>query len=84
MALIIRLERSRLGFYDEEKTANQYIAMADGYDGRELIDVLRAHLPDGASILELGMGPGVDLDIEQLRKSLLRLCRSRYLHRNGR
>ena len=52
-----------MGFYDDEKTANQYIAMAEGYDGRELIDILRAHLPDGASVLELGMGPGVDLSI---------------------
>lgn len=55
-----------MGFYDDEKTANQYIAMAEGYDGRELIDVLRVHLPGGASVLELGMGPGVDLNI--LRK----------------
>lgn len=52
-----------MGFYDEEKTANQYIAMAEGYDGRELIDVLRVYLPDGSSVLELGVGPGVDLSI---------------------
>lgn len=52
-----------MGFYDDEKTANQYIAMAEGYDGRELIDILRLHLPGGASVLELGMGPGVDLNI---------------------
>ena len=56
-----------MGFYDDEKTANQYIAMAEGYDGRELIDILRARLPDGASVLELGMGPGVDLDILRRR-----------------
>lgn len=50
------------GFYDEKNTALQYIAMAEGYDGRELIEVLRGHLPDRASVLELGMGPGVDLN----------------------
>ena len=50
-----------MGFYDDEETALQYIAMAEGYDGKELIEVLRKHLPDGATILELGMGPGVDL-----------------------
>ena len=55
-----------MGFYDDEKTANQYIAMAEGYDGRELVEILRSHLSDGASVLELGMGPGVDLNI--LRK----------------
>ncbi|MDH5586814.1 MAG: class I SAM-dependent methyltransferase [Nitrospirota bacterium] len=35
--------------------------MAKWYDGRELIEVLRKHLPDSASVLELGMGPGIDL-----------------------
>lgn len=52
-----------MGFYDEEKTALQYIAMADGYDGRELVEVLKLHVPAGARVLELGMGPGVDLDM---------------------
>lgn len=52
-----------MGFYDDEETALQYIAMAEGYDGRELIEILRNHLPDGSSVLELGMGPGVDLSI---------------------
>ena len=54
-----------MGFYDDKHTALQYIAMAEGYDGRDLIDVLRKRLPEGSSILELGMGPGVDLDILQ-------------------
>ncbi len=55
--------RTTMGFYEDEKTARQYIEMAKGYDGAELIDALHAHLPDGASVLELGMGPGVDLDL---------------------
>ena len=52
-----------MGFYDDEKTAGEYIAMAEGYDGRELIDILRQHVTEGARVLELGMGPGVDLNI---------------------
>ena len=52
-----------MGFYDDEETALQYIAMADGYDGRELVEVLKLHLPVGASLLEIGMGPGVDLNL---------------------
>ena len=52
-----------MGFYDDEKTALQYIAMAEGYDGRELIEILKLHLPQGSSVLEIGMGPGVDLEI---------------------
>lgn len=52
-----------MGFYDEKKTALQYIAMAEGYDGKELIEILRKHLLEGASVLEIGMGPGVDLKL---------------------
>lgn len=52
-----------MSFYDDEKTALQYIEMADGYDGRELIEVLKLHLPVGSSVLEIGMGPGVDLNL---------------------
>ncbi len=37
--------------------------MAAGYDGRELIAALTNYLPAGAEVLELGMGPGVDLDL---------------------
>lgn len=50
-------------YYDDPKNAESYIKMAEGYDGRELIDLLRLHLPEGASVLELGMGPGTDLEI---------------------
>jgi ubiquinone/menaquinone biosynthesis C-methylase UbiE len=50
-------------YYDDPKNAAAYIKMAEGYDGRELIDLLRLHLPEGASLLELGMGPGTDLEI---------------------
>jgi len=52
-----------MGFYSDEKTALQYIEMARGYDGRALIEVLKAHLPPGSSVLEIGMGPGVDLQL---------------------
>ena len=50
-----------MGYYDDQKNVEQYIQMADGYDGKLLIDALRKHLPDGKSVLELGMGPGKDL-----------------------
>lgn len=52
-----------MAFYKNEETALQYIAMADGYDGRELVEVLKLHLPVGASVLEIGMGSGVDLNL---------------------
>ncbi len=37
--------------------------MAEGYDGREIITKLRTYVPDSSKILELGSGPGVDLEI---------------------
>ena len=47
----------------DRKEALEYQAMAEGYDGRLIIDQLGLHLKPGASVLELGMGPGKDLDI---------------------
>lgn len=52
-----------MGFYDRLDSVNSYIEMVRGYDGRAIIAKLDRHLPAGAAVLELGMGPGVDLDI---------------------
>jgi len=52
-----------MGYFDKLENVEGYIRMADGYDGRELIEVLKKHLKHGATLLELGMGPGVDLNI---------------------
>ena len=52
-----------MSYYDDEKNMQGYIKMADGYDGREWIADLRNYLPDGSTVLELGMGPGVDYEI---------------------
>ena len=52
-----------MGYYDDPTNVAQYIEMAVGYDGRALIEVLKQHLPAGATVLELGMGPGKDLAI---------------------
>jgi len=50
-------------YYDDPRNVEAYVKMAAGYDGRELIEALRLHLPDGAAVLELGMGPGVDFEL---------------------
>ena len=52
-----------MGFFDTEKGVEQYIKMADGYNGAELIKILQEYLPKDSTVLELGMGPGKDLDI---------------------
>lgn len=41
--------------------------MAEGFDGKELIKILQKYLPANSTVLELGMGPGKDLNI--LRKN---------------
>jgi SAM-dependent methyltransferase len=52
-----------VGYYHTQNGIDEYVEMAEGYDGRELIAVLRKHLQPGATVLELGMGPGKDLDL---------------------
>jgi len=52
-----------LTFWDDRKNVNEYIEMARGFDGAELIEILKNHLAGGRTVLELGMGPGKDLDI---------------------
>jgi len=52
-----------MGYYDDPENVREYIEMAKGYDGRELVEALARHLPPGATVLELGMGPGKDLDL---------------------
>ena len=52
-----------MSYFNNEKNVEEYVRMAEGYDGRELVAVLRKYLDDGASVLELGMGPGKDLEI---------------------
>ncbi|NNF59157.1 MAG: class I SAM-dependent methyltransferase [Rhodothermaceae bacterium] len=52
-----------MSYYEDEQNARAYIAMAEGYDGRAIIERLKAYLPLQSSVLELGMGPGVDLDL---------------------
>ena len=56
-----------MGFFDTEKGVEQYIKMAEGYDGAELIKILQEYLPENSTVLELGIGPGKDMDI--LKKS---------------
>ena len=52
-----------MGYFDERKNVDEYIQIADGYDGQELIAILKLHLPAESTVLELGMGPGKDLDL---------------------
>jgi cyclopropane fatty-acyl-phospholipid synthase-like methyltransferase len=50
-------------YYNDRKNADEYISMAEGYDGQQLIEILTKYLPRGSTLLELGMGPGKDLKL---------------------
>ena len=52
-----------MGCFDDEKNVADYIRMADGYEGKELVIKLEKYLKAGSTLLELGMGPGKDLDM---------------------
>lgn len=47
-------------FYQSEDNAKEYIRMAEGFDGAELIEKLKKELPLGSTLLEIGSGPGTD------------------------
>lgn len=50
-------------YFDDEKNARAYIEMIEGYEPGELVEVLRKFVSEGSTVLELGMGPGQDLDL---------------------
>ena len=50
-------------YFDSREKVENYIKMVDGDDGRDLINILKKHLSPGSTVLELGMGPGKDLEI---------------------
>jgi len=52
-----------MSYYDEIKNVMEYIRMTADFDGGSLINRLKQFLNPGASLLELGMGEGKDLDI---------------------
>ncbi len=53
-----------MSYYHNRANAEGYVKMAEGYDGRELITRLKAYLPSESAVLELGMGPGTDTEID--------------------
>lgn len=49
-----------MGYYDTNENIEQYIGMSAEYNGKELIAELKHFLPEGSTVLELGMGEGKD------------------------
>jgi SAM-dependent methyltransferase len=50
-------------YYDNEQNVSSYIEFTPAHDGAELVEALRAELPQQSSVLELGMGPGKDFKL---------------------
>jgi hypothetical protein len=42
--------RFTMNYYDDPNNVQDYIKMAEGYDGRELVEVLIKYLPEAATI----------------------------------
>jgi len=52
-----------MSFYLDARNVEDYIDMAKGFNGENLISVLKQYLEKGSSVLEIGMGPGVDYEL---------------------
>lgn len=52
-----------MNYYDDIKNARDYINRAKGFDGSAFLPIIRKYLSNGSSLLELGMGPGTDVDL---------------------
>lgn len=76
-----------MNFYNDLASVKSYIEMCEDYDGSNIYQVLRQHLPENSTLLELGSGPG--LDIEYLKKvysvtgsdlseEFLKVCKQRH------
>ncbi|MBR8534603.1 class I SAM-dependent methyltransferase [Carboxylicivirga sediminis] len=49
-------------FFEKEENVRQYLEMTSEYDGTWFYEQFQKHIPTSGKILELGMGPGKDLD----------------------
>ncbi len=47
-------------YYENAANVESYCKFTPSHDGRLLVDALDAWLPEGSTVLELGMGPGKD------------------------
>jgi SAM-dependent methyltransferase len=52
-------------YYQTKKSVEEYIALAKGHDGKQIIARLKEYLPIGSRLLEIGSGPGTDWKLLQ-------------------
>jgi len=51
-----------MDWFDDEQRVQDYVEMARGSDGSHLVALVERYVARGRRVLELGMGPGLDLD----------------------
>jgi len=75
-----------MSFYDDPDKVDEYEKMCADYDGTQVFDALARHLPPGKTILEIGCGPGNDIESLKVNypivgsdnsKEFLKRCRQR-------
>lgn len=50
-------------YYKTRESVEEYIKLAKGFDGEQLIRKLKDYLPSNSVLLEIGSGPGADFQI---------------------
>ncbi len=50
-------------YYHTKESVDEYIKLAEGFSGNELITSLKTFLPKKSTLLEIGSGPGTDWNI---------------------
>ena len=50
-------------YYHTKDSVEEYIRLATGFDGKQIISRLKEFLPSGSDLLEIGSGPGKDWEI---------------------
>jgi cyclopropane fatty-acyl-phospholipid synthase-like methyltransferase len=50
-------------YYENTANVESYSKFTPAHDGALLVDALSTHLPEGSTVLELGMGPGKDYQL---------------------
>jgi hypothetical protein len=58
-------------FFVDKENVQKYIEMCVGFDGAELIKIFQEFVPFQSKILEIGIGPGNDLEILKINYDIL-------------
>ncbi|MTI68427.1 MAG: methyltransferase domain-containing protein [Firmicutes bacterium] len=52
-----------MAYFNDKQKVKEYIEMCEGMGAKELINILKRQIKEGSTVLELGMGPGNDLNL---------------------